>query len=161
MTTALRTPETEAIRNARIAISKEVYKTKEVTLKENITLKETSTNQHGYTLAKGTRVKVCGVIAGENLTEAQTLKPDAHRRPSSGVFLLEYNNGNGFPIHAVLKLSNGSKYATGFIKATQNPAVLAKEVDAGISKSWLGNKVEPDGWDEHGFCSRLLTAGLI
>lgn len=155
MSNTVRTPEEIAQRDARIAISKEVYYSKEVTLTETVTLKT------GIAIAKGTRVKVCGLIAGENLDENLKIKAGAHRRPSTGVFLLHCQNGNGYPIHAVLKLANGHKYATGFIKGTQNPAVLEKEVSNGISKSWVGSKVEPDGWDEHGFCSRLLSAGLI
>ena len=40
-------------------------------------------------------------------------------------------------------------------------AALEKYSDDGIAKSMLGNKVEPDGYDDMGSPSWLLVVGVI
>jgi len=60
----------------------------------------------------------------------------------------------------MVRTVNLHKYVKG---ATKEPSekLLYKMSDAGIAKSVLGKRVEPDGYDQYGSPSWLLVIGLI
>ena len=60
----------------------------------------------------------------------------------------------------VSRVENGSKWLKGF-KKTPSFKSLEKQSYDGVAKSVLGNRVEPDGFDQYGSPSWLLVAGVI
>lgn len=72
--------------------------------------------------------------------------------------LTRITDGSGNTV--AVRTANLEKYITGISKA---PSIktLEKWSDDGMSKSVLGAKVEPDGWDAAGSPSWMLAMGLI
>jgi hypothetical protein len=78
-----------------------------------------------------------------------------------GQLVVELTGGTagGIPMSFKLRCSSLPRYFTRF----KNPSLntLEKWSSEGISKSMLGNRVEPDGYDSEGSPSWLLVAGLV
>jgi hypothetical protein len=71
-----------------------------------------------------------------------------------------FSRGNTDTVQVMI---HGRHYHVGIRACFKMPSirVLEKYAETGISRSVLGAKVEPDGWDINGSPSWLLVAGVI
>lgn len=77
--------------------------------------------------------------------------------------------GGGSVIAVLVATISGKQFKTNCVRLPRyfdgfrvpSTAALEKAIDEGICRSVMGERVEPDGWDQHGSPSWLLALGMI
>ena len=72
---------------------------------------------------------------------------------------LSGGSAGGIPVTVKLRCASLPRYFSKF--KAPSLKTMEKWSDDGVAKSMLGNKVEPDGYDDQGSPSWMLVAGII